>query len=434
MKKQRSFNYLITTLLVITFSCEENAPFGIDTENPFDLHLIDTLSLELSTVYIDSLATQGAGGLLIGQLEAPYLGKVSTGNYFEVSLGETFLLLDEADIYDSLGFILYPYANTYGTGVDQKINLYQVTEDFEPAEDLFYQFDQLQRTRDPIGSFILEGQEDDERDSVFVKIESRLGRLIYQNSVDRTEAISIEEDFRDLLRGFSFEAEPTNANTVSVVPFSPEFIKLRLYYSRPVDDGLENLYHDFSTYNGFEFNTIAPPVQGSLLHQLQVAEQLGSAETGGVSFIQGGSALVTEVRIPNVLLMAEAFDQMIIHSAILELKPTRTSYSSDRPLPDTLALHYLDRFDNIKEAMRFRSEFNTTLGGLIEDTEFDKETRYEIDIRNYLQDLIDNRGIEGETFFISIVPDQVGANLQSLAIDASGFETKLKIFISNYKD
>ncbi|GAB5524213.1 MAG: hypothetical protein Roseis2KO_20850 [Roseivirga sp.] len=434
MMKQQPFNYLLTALLIITFSCEENAPFGIETDNPFDLHLIDTLSLELSTVYIDSLATQGAGELLIGQLEDSYLGKVSTGNYFEVSLGETFLLLDETDIYDSLGFIIYPYVNTYGTGIDQRVNLYQVTEDFEPVEDFFYQFDELQRTRNPIGSFVLEGQEDDEEDSVFVKIQSRLGRLIYQNSVDRTEAISIEEDFRDLLQGFSLEVEPTNANRVSVVPFNPKFIKLRFYYSRPGDDGLENLYHDFSTYNGFEFNAITAPVQGSLLHRLQVAEQLGSKETGGVSFIQGGSALVTQIRIPNVLKMAEAFDQMIIHSAVLEIKPTRDSYSPARPLPDTLALHYLDRFDNIKKAMGFRSEFNTALGGLIEDTEFDKETRYEIDIRNYLQDLIDNRGIEGETFFISIVPDQVRANLQTLAIDASGFETKLKIFISNYKD
>lgn len=434
MKKQRPFGYLLTTLLIILFSCEENAPFGIDSENPFDLFLIDTLSLELSTVYIDSLATQGAGGLLLGQLEDPYLGKITTGNYFQVSLGETFLLLDEADIYDSLGFIIYPYANTYGAGIDQKVNLYQVAEDFEPEEDLFYQFDQLQRTREPIGSFILEGQEDDAEDSVFVKIETRLGQLIYQNSVDRTEAISIEEDFRDLLRGFSFEAEETNASMVSVVPFDPGHIKLRLYFSRPADDGLENLYHDFSTYNGLEFNTIASPAQGSLLDQLKVAEQLGSDATGGVSFVQGGSALVTQIRIPHVLRMMEAFDQMIIHSAILEIKPTRNSYSTDRPLPDTLALHYLDRFDNIKEAMGFRSEFNTALGGLVTDTEFDKATRYEIDIRNYLQDLIDNRGIERETFFISIRPDQVRASLQTLAIDASRFETKLKIYISNYND
>ena len=172
----------------------------------------------------------------------------------------------------------------------------------------------------------------------------------------------------------------------------------------------------------------------SLIGRIAAARELPISETGGLAFAQGGSALVTRIRIPYLDKLTEALENSVINTATLEIIPLKNSYNNDIPLPTELAVHYADKFTNVNEVVLRLDDTNSAAGDLIPDDEFELETRYEIDVRNFITRWMESGGINDESLIVSIPPGTVQSSLERVVIDGSRFKTRLKIFISNFKD
>ena len=71
--------------------------------------LLDTFSVELESIQIDSVETSGSGNLLVGKYEDPDLGIINASAYFDLTLPSD-LDIDDKEEYDSLILVL-PYAD-----------------------------------------------------------------------------------------------------------------------------------------------------------------------------------------------------------------------------------------------------------------------------------------------------------------------------------
>src|SRR6478609_1092124 len=118
----RYFFFLCTLSLL---SCHKN---GGDVPSPgitmnANTIYVDTFSVEMSTVLIDSLVTSTASRMLAGSYIDADLGKVTASSYFQLSLNgidvdgdghEDIIAAGTVDpVYDSLVLVL-PYSYSYG--------------------------------------------------------------------------------------------------------------------------------------------------------------------------------------------------------------------------------------------------------------------------------------------------------------------------------
>lgn len=418
-------------LLFLLLSCEEKGEITVGSQESFKLLTIDTLTLSISTIHVDSVATNGSS-LLLGKYDNPRLGPITIKSYFQPSLGNEDLP-EEEDSYDSLGLIIYPYLKHYGPGGNQTINIYKINEEFKPEDgDEFYQFNELTLENAPIGSFILEANRNPE-DSIFIKLLDVLGNDLFQKAIERNDILKDNSDFKKYLDGFAFVPEDQNANVINSLLFNDKNIKFKLYYHRDLANGNVNKEYEFPINStGHRFNQVQPGGNNSLISQIISNKELHSKQTSGMSFIQGSSALVTKINIPYLQDIETAFYPYALNSAVLEIRPATGSHSKDTPLPEEISLLYLSKFDKLDEAFIVPPEGRSNTANLELDEEQGQYTKYEIDVTAFIVDQIRNQGLKDESFYLSLVPSQFNTNISTVVINASKFETKLKLYISKY--
>lgn len=432
MKKSIALTITIITALTL-FSCEEKGEITIDDRSVFDFLFVDTVSLDISTIHVDSIITQGTPSLLLGAYENELLGSITTRSFFQFSLG-TGPEVDPEDTFDSLGLIIYPYTSTYGNGADQRIEIYRIEDDYEPEEDFFYQFDNLHFNPIPVGSFILEAEEDEE-DSIFIKLSPALGEEIFQMALDGDDILDSDFDFREYLGGFVMVTVDENAEFINTIPFDDNNVKLNMYYRIPIDDDIDEQVYTFPISSvSNQFTEIQIEEDNSFLNQIIDQGELKSSETGGMSFIQGSTSLVTKISIPNIQKIEAAFETFTINNATLEVRMIDGSFDKNTPLPSQLSLYYLSKFENIDQVLVTPPDGRLVNGDLFLDDELGLDTFYEFNVGAFLEDMIQTKTLNEESLYLALPLGLASSNIQTLAIDASRFETKLKIYISKYND
>ena len=435
MRKISLFGIGVLALICTIAGCEDPIPDPFDANAPFEVNLVDTLTLVMATEFVDSLATDAPQRLLIGRLDHPVLGPIRATPFFQMALGDVILTPLSDDVFDSLALVIYPNETEgLGSGPDQRIELYQVAEDFETDNDSYYQFDSLVFGRTPLASFDMK-QEEDPGDSLFIKVQTRLGRAIFAAASNGEDALSDEEEFRDFLRGFVLVSTDPQGNFINGIPASPDRVKLKLFSSRESGNGREVLEHEFPLSSAQNyFNRIEILDESSRLGQVKSSAVLETELTNRQAFVQGGTAVVTTIRLPSLSQLNEAYENFTINSAILEVKPIKNSFDRDLPLPASLTAQYINRFNRLNSVVLIDDEDFTASGDLIEDLEFEADTRYEIDIRNFIADMLQDGQFDDEHIVLTLDPAIVNSNVQALVIDASKFSTRLRLLISNYNE
>ena len=123
--------------------------------------LIDTLTVNVSTINFDSLVTSNQSRILIGNYTDPILGKVKSESYFELTpdtynLGKFQFRYQTINYkFDSIAVILKYDRYYYGdTTKAQTINIHQLTQKVKPNADdsNFYNNSSLSYNSNSIGT------------------------------------------------------------------------------------------------------------------------------------------------------------------------------------------------------------------------------------------------------------------------------------------
>lgn len=355
--------------------------------------LVDTVTVDMSTINIDSLLTSSQSRILVGNYSDPIFGKVRSNSYFQLS-GTSYALKNSGSdtetanlVFDSISMIL-KYDNYYygDTTQVQKFDIHRLTQRVKPnTEDSnFYNSSTLSYSNESLGSISYKPRPT-EKDSINIKMSAAFGEGIFQKIKSRE--VTDFDTFTEYLKGLVLVPSTSNSPSSSVIGFHTSTSKIRLYYSKYKSDKEDSYYIDFSVLDiAKQFNSISSDKTGTLIQNLPVSSsKLSSSLTNKQGFIQSGTGVACRIDFPNIKQLKYISNNGAIVDARLFLKPVNNSYSKEYPLADSLRIYVADNLNRLSSPL-LNSAGSSVYGILNKKSdEFNENLGYTISIGNFLQ-------------------------------------------------
>jgi hypothetical protein len=351
--------------------------------------LIDTLTVNLSTVNFDSLVTSNQSRILIGNYTDPILGKVKSESYFKLTPDNYTLGSSSSDtetinyVFDSIAVILKYDRYYYGdTTKVQTINVHQLTQKVKPNadSDSFYNNSSLSYDSQSIGSKTFQPKPIG-KDSINIQIDPTFGKNLF-NKLYKNEITNADE-FDDYFKGIVIK--PNSNNSSSAIGFNTNSV-LRLYYKKTNSDSKHSLIKDFSISDlTKQFNNISLDRTGTIIQNLPDSRgKLASELTDNSAFIQSGTGLACRIDFPHIKELKYISEKGLIVDAELIIKPVKSSISALFPLKDSLRVYECDNLNRISKILT-KSDGSNILAKLnTTPDEFNENIGYKVNIGSFL--------------------------------------------------
>lgn len=352
---------------------------------------IDTLTIDVSTIKMDSLVTSNENRILVGNYDDPFFGKVKSDSYFQVSTGSFSLISQTSDtdatgyVFDSIAMIMryddYYYADT--TKV-QTLNIHRILKNFKPNvnDKSFYNSSSLTYNETSLGSISYRPKPIG-KDSINIKLSNEFGIEFFNKF--KNKEITTSEEFYDYLKGFVLRSSSSTSS--SVIGFNLSSV-LRLYYSKGKGNSTgDNYVLDFTISDANkQFNSISSDRAGTFIQDLPLSKMnLSSLYTGNKGFIQSGTGIACRIDFPNIKQLKYISEKGAIVDAKLFIKPVKNSYSEMFPLPQTLSVYVVDKLNRLKSTLT-NSAGATEVATLNNaNDEFDENVGYVLSLGSFLQ-------------------------------------------------
>ncbi|MDR6764205.1 hypothetical protein J2Y38_004434 [Flavobacterium sp. 2755] len=354
--------------------------------------MIDTLTVEMSTINFDSLVTSGQSRILVGNYDDPVLGKVKSNSYFQLS-GDSYALNNSGSdtetvkfVFDSISMIL-KYDNYYygDTTQVQKFDIHRLTQKVKPNtdDDSFYNNSTLSYSDESLGTISYKPRPI-EKDSINIRMSDVFGEALFQKIKKRE--ITDLDNFTEYLKGLVIV--PSTSNSSSVIGFHASTSKVRLYYSKyQADTEADSFFIDFSmSGTSTQFNSISLDKTGTIIQNLPVSSsKLSSSLTNKQGFIQSGTGVACRIDFPNIKQLKYISNNGAIVDAQMFIKPVNNSYSNKYPLADSLKVYVADNLNRISGSL-LNSAGAAVYGNLSKKSdEFNENIGYTIPLGSFLQ-------------------------------------------------
>ncbi|MHA6246549.1 DUF4270 family protein [Pontibacter sp. CAU 1760] len=399
---------LLLCCCVALVSCEDPNELGLGlVDDNIAGRFTDTLTVNVSTVYLDSLATSATTSMLAGQYTTPYTGTLKANAFFQIGLGNAWTLAADATL-DSVKLIL-PYSRyNYGdTTQTISYSLHRLTGNLQVrtlspyffneqpysyfyGEESLYNNSSVSAADEALATFSVRPRPTS-KDTLKVKLPAALGQewLSLKKAADTrlTDATA----FLDYFKGLKL----TSTSGSAVIGFpAASSVKVRLYYSETANGSKVAKTKDFPfTNNSVQFNQIRTNLEGSLLEGVvRGGQPVPASATNNVSVAHSGSGLMIKLEVPNISKLKGQLPADLINKALLVVEPLSNTTSYPYPAPATLGL-YTTNSSNVP--------LTPLLSGQAELTAVYKEPspqnangRYDFDLTSQIVDLLkqDNPG------------------------------------------
>lgn len=391
--------FILILLFVFTlFSCGIDTDTGEFTVGSDYLALsnkvimIDTVTVEMSTINFDSLVTSAKNRILVGNYDDPIFGKVKSNSYFQISSNIYTLNSAGSDtdavnyVFDSISMILKYDKYYYGdTTKVQTFDIHRLLQKIKAntGESDLYNNSAFNYSSESLGKISFMPRPT-QKDSINIKMNDEFGEALFQK-VKKKEVTDLDS-FTEYLKGLVLV--PDTSNSSSVIGFSGGNSKIRLYYSKYKGDADQASYYlDFTIIdNTKQFNSISLDKTGTILQNLPVSSSnLSSKLTNNQGFIQSGTGVACRVEFPNIKQFKNISTNGAIVNAELVVKPINNSYSDKYPLADSLAVYVGDNLNRISGTLV--NSGGTTVYGILnkKSDEFNENLGYTIPIGAFLQ-------------------------------------------------
>lgn len=395
MHKRKSYAYFIPVILLLLTisvgfaSCEKdtinfNSPF-VDNSTT-NLILVDSSTLELSTIYVDSFATSNSGVLFAGNYTDPQFGKTSAESYMQVGLPAA-VTFPNGCVFDSIEVILKLNKTYYGdTTVPYTISVNQLTDllQYPEQQTASYNIDSRAYNPTPLGT-----KQITISPNVTDTISIRLAQAFGQDLFDKISSNAIEiqniQQFLNYFQGMAFTGSSTNN---LVLGFNDSAI-LRLHYLEP-GPVTTDAYLDFKITNpNYSFNHITTDRSGTPIAALSAANpQLFSGQTGNAAYSQYITGVMAKIRFPNILNIQNLPGFVKVVSAQLVVKPVY-NYTSFYRLPSQLMVSPTDQYNapgpSLTTLNPATGASTAQYGNLVIDNLYGTGTAYTYDVTSYIQ-------------------------------------------------
>ncbi|WP_164977384.1 DUF4270 family protein [Ancylomarina salipaludis] len=433
--------------------------------NSTEVSLIDTFTIESSTVKMDSVVTSGQKNILFGKYDDPYFGKVNSDFYGVLGLGDSFNLrkinvngVGQVDVhvkFDSLVFIVYSDKRYYGdTLAQQSISIHKVIEEIKYPDNEFafyghrnfaYEAEDLCNVNffaKPVTQSVYNTEIDQDAEAndggIRFRMDDELGLDIIKR-VNNTEDDTVRDSNKWKKYFNGIVLKPGQNNTVMLsFPITDSKMKMRLYYSdAEYDEVGVSRFHDFPVLNTMlafsNYTSDKSSTPQNLGRIVDRTEELSSDSTDNLTFIQGGIGFMTKVRIPYL----EKLNTLGLTGGILKseliLYPKDDSFDSEQfKLPSSSSAFniYTTNADNMTLSSILNPVNNQAVASVYNfNREYPDESYYSIDITNYVNNVLLSGQNYDDALLLSLPIETIGNSMERMVIEndpKSDFRIRLK--------
>jgi hypothetical protein len=448
--------FLLSSLLALFFlaSCQKqpSVQFGstyTSDNSSANIVVVDSTTIDMSTVYTDSTATAATGFMMVGSYADPYLGQVNSRSYLQVAPPSSLPTLDpQLDTYDSIGFVmLFPKGNPYygDTTVQQTYVVNQI--------DTLFQFGNFQNgwfsnSSLPIGpdlgsasvtiapNFIYTTQ--NAGDTVKIRMDDNLGRQLYNMVYNKSDTLTSSVNFFNWFHGLCIS--PAAGSKGIIYGFKDSAI-MRIYYRQ---NGVTSVtkYIDFAMSNkSFQFNNLRPDWTGSPIANLvkpttsaQPPPLTPSSQTAHASYVQTIGGLNIKLTFPFLGAIAQRPDYIGLLRAQLTVIPLAGTFNTTLQLPPQVGIYTSDVHNTLISALPASGTSGAQTGNLSLNYLFPLNTYYTYDVTNFVKTQITNTnpGFDQTGLILSVPQPTANAAFRRLVVADQSYPTQQRVTLSVY--
>ena len=431
-----------SVLIVLVYACDDQSVNELRMGEEYikdesGIVLIDTFSLELSTVIIDSIQTSAISSVMTGKYYNEIFGEVSAEPVFRLEVPSV-SKFDEDDVFDSITICL-DYNEYYmdDTSSVQTINVMELDTDLEELDrTTFYAHNRVDVKDEALGQVIYSPRPT-KKELLEARLDDAFGQRLFDLFINDADEVQSTSEFQDYFRGMVLKP---GENDESIIGFSVNdtSLCLKMYYHR-IEKEKEELEATFSMGSStYMFNQIKCDRSNTKYAPLVDPEEgIRATQTDNVTMVQGSSGLMTKIKFPglaNVFQLVE-LDQIIK----VELVLTPIDETEDvNDLPSSLIVYESNKVNKLNSIYSDSSGNAYYLTLNESDDNFESYPYYTLDLTEYVvENLISGYFDPNNAIIISLDSDSMQDSFTSLMFAGeshpmSEYKPKLNIYTYYY--
>ena len=359
---------LVSLIAAVFYTCDDDGD-SYDVGDVFSdsrsvLGYVDSFSLRLSTIRLDSFITSGSSDIFVGYYKDEKVGNVLPETYLPIIFSSKTNIPEDSE-YDSLVVCFKPKGGWVGDTLQPKeVKIYEVLEEIKPKhyadQQQMFNHWKLNRSNAELATVSLEPNPT--RGVVsWARMSDSLGQIWFDMIVNGDDAMDRNDYFEEYFKGICIVPQTTNCSwgldfvtsstaiqQSKAVDDAVQF-EIRLYYRKPGDDE-EGSYMTFivNSSNPYKYVHFENDRTGTQFEDLQIdGDRVYSDESDNVSYIQTGSGMALRIDFPTLAGLNSASEYMSVVDARLLIKPREFSYDEEYQLPSTLYLAITDESNDL---------------------------------------------------------------------------------------
>lgn len=402
----KTFQILSLLLALFTISCSTSSIEEFVLGDNFindqtGVVMIDTLTIQSSTVKYDSIISNSSGRFLVGSNYNSFSGYKYANSFMTMKFDDGIEYTKFE--FDSICLVLnYDTYYSGDTTITQTIDVYQLQEQMELEDSYLYSTSNFSYNPAALGSVNLKPQPNS-HEEVSIRLSDKLGTRLTNMIKEKKDTITTQDLFLKFFNGLVIKARTQtkgaiigfraadsgsteDTGTTSDTETKPE---IRLYYHlSPNPNDLHDLYYKFSfVTDGIYFNQISGDATGSLLENIDnTSNERVSKLTGNNVLVQSGIQTFAKLKIPYIDNLLKIGQNSALVGATLRLYPIKGTYTSTTNLPDSLYVYSADRRNQLIGQVTIPgSTSDYAYARLTIQKEVEETVFYEVDISSFIE-------------------------------------------------
>jgi len=391
--RKRSFIYLIPVLFMLAIFACTKPQIAFESvyngDNSTNVITVDTFSVQVSTVFLDSFTTSGTSAQLLGRYVDPFFGTITSRSYTDIGTPNPSPVITNTSVYDSIQLILRINKTFYGdTTQVQRFLVSQLTQvmNFPGTQTAFFNNNSIPFDPTILGSTDVRINPTagltSQRfgDSIKISMPNSLGAQLFGLLYRQPDTLTNPAIFRGFFKGLTVYPD---VNFPGAVYGFRDTMALRIYYHQP-GVVVTQQKTDFSIINQYsQFNQITADRLGTATEKItRLTPELQSTASGNQAFLQPISSLYIKLLFPTISNLPSYPDYLAVMKAVLEIKPVQGTYSPIYNLPPLVNLSLTTEGNTIGAQLPSGS------GNLSIDYLYGTNTNYSYDITSYIQNAL----------------------------------------------
>lgn len=391
--RHRSNIYILPVLFILAVTACTKPQIRFESvyngDNATNVVTVDTFSVQLTSVFLDSFTTSGTPVQLLGRYIDPFFGVITSQSFSDIGTPFPLPVITNYSVYDSIRLILRIDHAFYGdTSKVQRFLVSQLTQvmNFPGTQKAFYNNNTIPYNPSVLGSTDVKinpiaGLTSQRKgDSVFISMPNNMGEELFGLLYRQPDTITNANIFRGYFKGLT--VYPDTSLPGAVFGFK-DSLTLRIYYHEPgvvtvqktTDFRLTNQYTQFNHLTYDRTGTPTAPLS-------QANTELPSTASGNQAFLQPISSIYTKLLFPTISNLLGYPDYLTVMKAVLIIKPVQGTYSPTSNLPPAVNLALTNQANTIGTVLPYGS------GNLSIDYLYGTNTNYSYNITSYIQNAL----------------------------------------------